>query len=228
MNNWVDALVFDQSGNLYASGSFDTVVGGVAANQIAKWNGNAWSALGSGTKDYWPTALAFDNSGNLYVGGNFTTAGGKAANNIAKWDGSVWSTLGSGMNDRVLALVFDGSGNLYAGGEFTTAGGKAALCVAMCKLNTTAVMPHKGDNVSPPFLIYDAGASLIRFQLNAQTQITYRIYSLLGRQVFQASETMGAGSHSKRINTGHMARGTYIVNFKAGNESLMFRMVVDR
>ena len=33
--------------NLYAGGEF-TIAGGVTANYIAKWDGNAWSALGSG------------------------------------------------------------------------------------------------------------------------------------------------------------------------------------
>jgi hypothetical protein len=64
--------------------------------------------------------------------------------------------------------------------------------------------------------------------LKSQTPITYRIYSLLGRQVFSTSETMGAGDHSLRINTGRAARGTYIVHFKAGNESIRFRMIVDK
>ena len=34
--------------NLYAGGYF-TKAGGVPANYIAKWDGSAWSALGSGT-----------------------------------------------------------------------------------------------------------------------------------------------------------------------------------
>ena len=33
--------------NLYAGGNF-TTAGGVTANGIAKWDGHAWSALGSG------------------------------------------------------------------------------------------------------------------------------------------------------------------------------------
>jgi hypothetical protein len=231
-NSWecVGAIVFDGSGNLYAGGTFDTE-GGVAANRIAKWDGNAWSALGSGTNSgVW--ALAIDSSGSLYAGGDFTSAGGVAANCIAKWDGNVWDSLGSGTNKTIFALAIDSSGNLYAGGQFTTAGGKASAYVAMCRLPGTAVIPRRGDNVSRPFLTYDAHAGLMRFQLKAQTQITYRIYSLLGRQVFQASETIGAGEHSMRINTllntRPAARGTYIVNFKAGDESIRFRLVVDK
>ncbi|MGA2507848.1 MAG: T9SS type A sorting domain-containing protein [Chitinispirillaceae bacterium] len=225
-NNYVQALAFDHSGNLYAAGQFDSA-GGAVVNYIARWNGSVWSSVGNGMN--MPVdAVAFDVFENLYAGGYFSSAGGIAANNIAKWNGSVWDTLGSGTNTWVYALAVEDSGNLYAGGAFATAGGKTVNNVAICKLNGTAVIPRKGNNVLRPFITYDALAGLMRFQLKAQTPITYRIYSLLGRQVFQASETMGAGVHSMRIYTGRAARGTYIVNFKAGNESLMFRMVVDR
>ena len=93
----VYALAVDGAGNLYAGGYF-TTAGGVAANHIAKWNGSAWSALGSGMSDGAVAALAVDGAGNLYAGGYFTTAGGVAANRIAKWNGSAWSALGSGMD----------------------------------------------------------------------------------------------------------------------------------
>ncbi len=46
MNNRVDALAVSGS-SLYAGGYFNTA-GAVAANLIAKWDGSAWSPLGSG------------------------------------------------------------------------------------------------------------------------------------------------------------------------------------
>jgi hypothetical protein len=111
--------------NLYAGGHF-TTAGGVSANNIAKWNGSAWSALGSGIGGYYPIVQALAVSGtNLYVGGNFTTAGGVPAMGIAKWDGSAWSALGSDMGGSypyVRALAVNVT-NLYAGGELVTAGG---------------------------------------------------------------------------------------------------------
>jgi hypothetical protein len=111
------------SGNdLYAGGGF-TIAGGVAATNIAQWNGSSWSALGSGV-NRGVLALAVTGS-DLYAGGNFTQAGGVSANYIAKWDGSSWSALGSGMNTVVYALAVSGS-DLFAGGDFTTAGGKVS------------------------------------------------------------------------------------------------------
>ena len=99
MDSSVRALAINSSGNLYAGGYFKTA-GDETVNDIAKWDGEAWSALGTGMNDF-VDALAIDASGNLYAGGYFTTAGGVSANHIAKWDGESWSALGSGMK-RVL------------------------------------------------------------------------------------------------------------------------------
>ena len=125
-NGLVMAIAVDGSGNVYVGGQF-TFLGTVPAAKIAKWNGSAWSALGSGMNS---DVLELAVSGtNLYAGGYFTTAGGLPATNIAKWDGNAWSALGSGMNGRVWALAVSGT-NLYAGGDFTTAGGVAANYIA--------------------------------------------------------------------------------------------------
>ena len=111
--------------NLYAGGNF-TTAGGSAVTNIAKWDGNSWTPMGSGMGPTYPSVVALTVSGNnLYAGGVFTTADGVAANYIAKWDGSNWTALGSGLNSTVYALAASGS-DLYVGGNFTKAGGSAA------------------------------------------------------------------------------------------------------
>jgi hypothetical protein len=130
----VNAIAVDTSGTVYAGGNF-TSIGGVAVNNIAKWDGASWSALGSGVAggDYsYVRALALDAAGNLYAGGGFTKAGNGTdnvtVNGLAKWNGASWSAVGSGVGGKspyVSALGFDASGNLYAGGNFTTAGSVA-------------------------------------------------------------------------------------------------------
>jgi hypothetical protein len=132
MNNIVYTLAVSGT-NLYAGGEF-TNAGGVAVNYIAKWDGSAWSALGSGLGSAWNNfgwALAVSGN-NLYVGGPFATWNGAPANGIAKWDGSAWSALGSGVSGDlpwVSALAVIGT-NLYAGGYFTAAGGVPATGIA--------------------------------------------------------------------------------------------------
>jgi len=133
MNTWVYALTSfdDGSGDgpsLYAGGSFVTA-GGITANRIARWNGSAWSALGSGLNNTVLALTTFDDgSGDgpaLYAAGGFTTAGGSTARYIAKWSGSTWSSLGNQTSStaNVLAVSSHGSGgvpSLYVGGTFET------------------------------------------------------------------------------------------------------------
>ena len=128
----VKAVLLDGLGNLYIGGSF-SVVGSTAANNIARWDGTNWFALGTGTDDE-VNALALDSSGVLYAGGAFFNAGGESANAIAKWDGTAWSSLGvgvdNGVDDIVLSLAGDSAGNVYVGGYFGGAGAISADFIA--------------------------------------------------------------------------------------------------
>jgi hypothetical protein len=128
--------VYDDGGGsaLYAAGDF-ILAGGAPANNIAKWDGSTWTALGSGVNNsVFARAVHNDGSGPaLYAGGLFGNAGGASALRIAKWDGSAWSSLGSGLNQipNALTAFDDGSGPaLYAAGAFTMAGGVAARFAA--------------------------------------------------------------------------------------------------
>jgi hypothetical protein len=124
---------------LYATGSF-TLMGGVAAGRIARWNGDSWQPLGNfGLNDAGRALAVFDdNTGEgpaLYVGGDFTVAGGLACRRVARWNGMQWSPLDIGINTysggsyngsaTVNALaVFDGGTGpaLYVSGSFDRAG----------------------------------------------------------------------------------------------------------
>lgn len=122
----VQAMVFDSSGNLYVGGFFDHA-GSLAAENIARWDGVSWSALGSGLG-----ATSSDGVFALVVSGNDVFAGGYFTtpdSDIALWNGTSWSGLG-GMNGRVDTLVLNGS-NLYAGGQFTMAGITPAQHIAV-------------------------------------------------------------------------------------------------
>jgi hypothetical protein len=118
-NKNVSALVVSPAGVLYAAGSFDST-GSEKANNVACWNGSAWSALGSGTNGT-VYALAVDDSGNMYAGGNFDTAGNVRVNHVARWNGTTWSALDSGMSGNVGALTVDHAGNLCAEEFFDSA-----------------------------------------------------------------------------------------------------------
>ena len=124
----VNAIVSDQSNNVFVGGTF-TQAGDQSCNNIARWSGSAWFPVGLGINNT-VHALVFDNSNNLYAGGNFTRAGDTSVNFIAKWNGTSWSPLPQQVNNTVYDLAF-ANNNLYAVGSFTQAGNIDANFVAV-------------------------------------------------------------------------------------------------
>jgi hypothetical protein len=99
-------------GNLYIGGRF-TSVAGVAARNVARWDGHRWHSLGTGRDngisepyrydDYdgrrheheaIVRALAVAPNGDVYVGGEFGRAGQVVATCLARWDGRAWGAVG--------------------------------------------------------------------------------------------------------------------------------------
>jgi hypothetical protein len=118
--------------NLYAGGVFRKA-GGVAASNLACWDGAAWSPLGPGTNDRVEALCRYGN--DLIAGGTFTRAGLESVGCIARWNGASWSGLGQGVAGGLggmtvvsALVVFDGS--VIVAGNFTTAGGKSAGYIA--------------------------------------------------------------------------------------------------
>jgi hypothetical protein len=143
----VYALAVLPNGDLIVGGEF-AMAGSVAANNIARWDGTSWSALGAGivadVGDSSVNALAVMPNGDLIAGGWFNTAGGASASSIARWDGTAWSALGMGLTGGgvftiVRALEVMPNGDLVAGGRFAAAGGSPALNIARW---TTVCGPH--------------------------------------------------------------------------------------
>ncbi|HKR07418.1 MAG TPA: T9SS type A sorting domain-containing protein [Bacteroidia bacterium] len=106
-------------GNLYVGGTFATA-GGVAVNNIAKWNGSSWSAIGTGTNGDVNAFAVFN--GDLYAGGDFTVANGVTVNHVARISGNTFAALGAGTNGIVNGLATF-QNNLFVTGNFSTSGG---------------------------------------------------------------------------------------------------------
>lgn len=128
----------------------------------------------------------------------------------------------------IFALAIDNADNLYAGGEFLSAGGKFSPNVAMCRLNGSAVQPRRTVNSSLHPLAYDSRSSIIRLNVQSATNVSYRIFSLAGREVHRDAAFLPKGNNSLRINTASLANGPYIAQVNAGKESMRFRMTVKR
>lgn len=111
--------------DIYVGGDF-SAIGGVKANNIARWDGRRWNTVGTGT-DGAVYALAV-NGTSLYAGGEFSRAGAVNTSNIARWNisTSVWSAMGNGLDSVVWAIIPFEAG-CVAGGEFMRSGTSTAL-----------------------------------------------------------------------------------------------------
>lgn len=171
-------VVFDDgSGNgpaLYAGGFFATA-GGVTVNNIARWNGAAWSSLGTGvspqSSGVFALAVYDDGTGGgpaLFAGGQFSAAGGVAVGRIAKWNGSVWSKLTTGVGlasqfatVHALLPVDEGSAitpGLYVAGAFTLAGGAPAANIARWGDGAWTPLGAGTDSGISSIALYDDGS----------------------------------------------------------------------
>ncbi len=126
----VMAVARAPNGDLLVGGEFTTATGWVPARGVARWNGAAWAALGSGPQPNGAmqpvravTALA---NGDVVAGGSFTVAGGAVADYVARWDGSAWQAMAPGLDGTVHALVTMPNGDVFAGGDFTSPGSHVA------------------------------------------------------------------------------------------------------
>ena len=125
---------------LYVAGQF-THIDGVAAANIACWDGQAWSAVGSGASAEVLCLESHDEGAGplLYAGGFFTSAGGVPASRIARWNGAAWSALAGTLTDSLPPVVTvlnsvdlpsTGGRALIVTGHFISVGGVEAYRIA--------------------------------------------------------------------------------------------------
>jgi hypothetical protein len=121
----IATITSDNSGNLYAAGSFTSSTG---YRYVAKWNGTSWSELGTGNNalnaNSAISTICIDSMGNIYAGGAFTNTNGKVY--VSKWNGSNWSEFGNSNIDQsnfagafptIDVLAADKNGTIFAGGN---------------------------------------------------------------------------------------------------------------
>ncbi len=130
----VQALAQLPNGDLIAAGHF-TQAGGAAVENIARWNGAAWSPLGGGSSPGGATATIYSllvlPNGDLLAGGDFEQIEGTAVQGLARWDGSAWSSIGYPYLMAPVALTLAPNGDLivvdlyaierYSGGSWSIA-----------------------------------------------------------------------------------------------------------
>jgi hypothetical protein len=108
------ALLALPGGNVVVAGRFQSA-GGVVANGVARWNGTAWSAMGTGlaaTSGTVVRSLALLSDGDVIAGGTFAGI----ASGVARWNGTQWLPVGA-LTGTVQSVVALPNGDVVAGGH---------------------------------------------------------------------------------------------------------------
>lgn len=113
-------------GNAVYAGGFFKTAGTVSANNVAKWDGSSWSALGSGVGDGLDRvlALAIPQGDQILAAGTFRMAGSPELFHVARWSGQEWSDLGLRIRDAVSAIAVNGDAVYVGGSAFVLPSGK--------------------------------------------------------------------------------------------------------
>jgi len=136
---------------LYMAGFFN-VAGDIAVNNITKWDGNNFQALGTGI-EYLSTGESSGRalisfSGDLYIGGIFSNAGPGPAANIAKWNGKAWSSVDFAKSQQILCFC-EFNKSLIAGGTFKGINGEPNNIASLCPtaIANFYMEPSNGRNI---------------------------------------------------------------------------------
>ena len=114
----------------------------------AGWDGQAWSALGSGFQFEGRDGAAFalapfdDGSGpSLAAAGVFDYAGEMPARHVARWDGKAWTALGDGHSGLAYDLLTADLGDgpvLLAGGTYLIPAGEGTRSASVARWDGAA------------------------------------------------------------------------------------------
>lgn len=239
----VQTLVLDAADVLYAGGDFNKAAG-APANQVARWDGTAWSPVGDGLPGL-IGALTIDPAGTLYAGGIFTISSGIGiSTGIARWNGSGWEGLANQIGNSgvigagVEALITDPDGNLYLGGHFLSVGALpgfgdnvpanhiAMWSGAASTAQELIEIPPQAFRLAAPYPNPFTSRTSIRLDLAGSDDVTVKVVDVLGREVARLHQgTLAPGTHDFWWDAGSAASGQYTI-YAAGQAASTSRRVL--
>ncbi len=110
-DNEVFTLSLLPNGDLVAGGTF-TQIAGVAVGGLARWDGVAWHAIGTGPGGNVLTVTP-SSTGELYAGGSWL----RSMFSLVQWDGMAWSPVRDGVAVAIVAATEAANGDLIAAGR---------------------------------------------------------------------------------------------------------------
>jgi hypothetical protein len=169
----------------------------VTGPEPLRWNGSAWSRLGS--VELWGV-LAFGLYRNELVVSGFRLDDFRWVG-LSTWNGSRWSSFGSGSDlysGHVGAMLEQG-GALWVGGYFESIGGRRSSNVARWLEDPALVIPDRPlalTRTAPnPFVT----ETFVAFATPAGGAVRLAVYDLSGREVaLLINQKLGSGRHEVR------------------------------
>jgi hypothetical protein len=246
IDSFVRALASDGT-NVFVGSDSSSIGGVLGADHVAKWNGSAWSAMGSGYFSTLTTIYALAVDGPIvFAGGNFQNANGDPmADQIAYWDGSAWDHLGSNglgggpyIGDTT-ALATLGA-RVFAGGGFTSAGGDTlARGIAQspihqpdAKIATSSTGPSTGDGVYSATASKESasvsvqrgkhGTLYLTFENDGLKTDTYTLHATGSARGYATTYSVGAANITSQIRS-----GTYSTGSLSPGVGITVKLVVD-
>jgi hypothetical protein len=226
---------------LYPVGCSD-FAGPIEATNVARWDGESWHAVGSGSDPMneefglRQAALSLCSyKGLLCAGADFSDAVGPEAAALAVWNGASWGPVDDGIQGESLLfgpMVIDmeiaGAGesaSLLIGGDFDEADGAPTDRVArytFCDEPTAVPVSSLADRSLRLQVAPDPteGISYYTIDLDQASPVTAVFYDMAGRRVESLlAEPLSAGLHRFRLDLGARqasAGGVYFLRVEAG------------
>lgn len=115
------------SGDILVVGRFSSS-GSTTAQGIARWNGSAWSPVGTGIdhQQRTPHCVVVQGNGDILVGGAFRAKGLAQGSRLTEFRGTTWQAIGPGLDEGANRLCVDSNDDLWVSGPFTRIGDIAA------------------------------------------------------------------------------------------------------
>jgi Domain of unknown function (DUF5122) beta-propeller len=165
-NGSIDAMVRLPNGDIVVGGLF-TQAGGAAANNVARWDGSSWHAMGEGVVgEAWHLRIRPNGNVLAMTPGQWVSSS-QFAVRLYEWDGTAWTriplTIGGGYYSCSIANFFVlNDDSLVIFGTFWEVNGRGARNIARLSSGTWNQFGANADtfNADPSVLIQRNDGSL--------------------------------------------------------------------